>query len=82
MRALSLLESLLDLPPHELQKLGLLRSIRTFVGSMSSVHRDGVDIPLSFIRCAGEDGIETVPVCPQCLKEDPYISQTWHIRPV
>lgn len=82
MRALSLLESLLDLPPHELQRLALLRSNRTFVGGMSAVHRNGVDIPLSFIRYADEDGVETVPVCPQCLREEPYIRQVWHVRPV
>ncbi|MGS0824941.1 TniQ family protein [Shewanella sp. 0m-8] len=82
MRALSLLESLLDLPPHELQKLALLRSNRAFVGGMSAVHRNGVDIPLSFIRYADKDGIETVPVCPQCLKEEPYIRQAWHIKPI
>jgi len=82
MRALSLLESLLDLPPHELQKLALLRSNRTFVGGMSAVHRNGIDIPLSFIRNAGENGIESVPICPQCLKEKPYIRQVWHLKPV
>ncbi|GIU51747.1 hypothetical protein TUM4438_42480 [Shewanella sairae] len=82
MRALNLLESLLDLPRHELHKLALLRSNRTFVGGMSAVHRNGVDIPLSFIRYADEDGIEAMPVCPQCLKEEPYIRQAWHIRPV
>ncbi|WP_076538356.1 TniQ family protein [Shewanella sp. UCD-KL21] len=82
MRALGLLESLLDLPPHELQKLALLRSNKRFVGGMSAVHRNGVDIPLSFIRCADEDGIESLPICPQCLKEEPYIRQAWHIKPI
>ncbi|MCC4834543.1 TniQ family protein [Shewanella sp. 10N.7] len=82
MRALSLLESLLDLPPHELQKLALLRSNRTFVGGMSAVHRNGVDIPMSFIRYDAEDGVEALPVCPQCLKENPYIRQAWHLKPV
>ncbi|OBT04683.1 hypothetical protein A9267_17185 [Shewanella sp. UCD-FRSSP16_17] len=81
MRAFSLLESLLNLPPHELQKLALLRSNKRFVGGMSAVHRNGVDIPLSFIRYA-DDGIETVPVCPQCLKEEAYIRQVWHLKPV
>lgn len=82
MRVLNLLESLLDLPRHELHKLALLRSNRTFVGGMSAVHRNGIDIPLSFIRYADDDGIETLPVCPQCLKEEAYIRQAWHIRPV
>ncbi len=82
MRALSLLESLLDLPPHELQKLALLRPNRTFLGSMSAVHRNGIDIPLSFIRYVREDGVESVPICSQCLNEEPYIRQVWHLKPV
>ncbi|NRD72159.1 TniQ family protein [Shewanella sp. VB17] len=82
MRALGLLESLLDLPNYELQKLALLRSNRRFLGSLSAVHRNGVDIPLSFIRYGGEDGVESVPICPQCLQDEPYIRQAWHIRPV
>ena len=81
MRALGLLESLLGLPPHELEKIALFRSNRVFIGSSVAVHRSGIDIPLSFIRYANEDDVESVPVCPQCLKDEPYIRQVWHLKP-
>jgi len=79
MRALSLLETLLDLPRHELQKLALLKSNKTFNTSIA-LHRNGVDIPLKFIRYNGTDGISTIPVCPQCLSEEAYIKQSWHLK--
>ncbi|WP_242620349.1 TniQ family protein [Shewanella maritima] len=82
MRALNLLEFLLDLPPHELQKLALLRSNRNFVGGMTAVHRSGIDIPQSLFRYSGAEGVESVPVCPDCLREEPYIRQAWHLKPV
>ena len=79
MRALGLLETLLDLPRFELQKLALLKSDKKFNASVA-VHRDGVDIPLKFIRYNGADGKHAIPICPQCLAEEPYIKQSWHIR--
>jgi hypothetical protein len=79
MRALGLLESLLDLPCFELQKLALLKSDRKFNSSVA-LHRDGVDIPLKFIRYDGVGGISAIPVCPQCLAEEAYIKQSWHIK--
>ena len=79
MRALGLLETLLDLPRFELQKLALLKSDRKF-NSLIALHRDGLDIPLKFIRYDGEDGIFSIPVCPECLAEAPYIRQTWHLK--
>tara|TARA_R110002050_G_scaffold46605_1_gene109571 strand:- start:7497 stop:8723 length:1227 start_codon:yes stop_codon:yes gene_type:complete len=82
MRALGLLESLLGLPSYELQKLALLRSNKTFVGGMTAVHRNGIDIPLSFIRYASEDGVDAVPICPECLQEEVYIRQAWHLKPI
>lgn len=81
MRALGLLESLLGLPPHELEKIALFRSNRVFIGSNAAAHRNGIDIPFSFIRYANEDDVESVPVCPQCLKDEPYIRQVWHLKP-
>ncbi|WP_299489853.1 TniQ family protein [uncultured Shewanella sp.] len=81
MRALNLLESLLGLPSHELQKLALFKSNRLFLNALSAVHRNGIDIPLSFIRYAEENGIGTVPVCPHCLVDDAYIRQVWHLTP-
>ncbi|WP_434927380.1 TniQ family protein [Shewanella sp. HL-SH2] len=82
MRALGLLESLLGLPSYELQKLALLRSNKTFVGGMTAVQRNGIDIPLSFIRYASEDGVDAVPICPECLYEEAYIRQAWHLKPI
>ena len=79
MRALGLLETLLDLPRFELQKLSLLKSDRKFNASVA-LHRDGVDIPLKFIRFEGVDGKSTIPVCPHCLAEEAYIKQCWHIK--
>ena len=81
MRALVLLESLLSLPKYELQKLALFRSDRTFLGSTTAVFRNGADIPLSFIRYEGEDGISSIPICPHCLIESAYIRQIWHLKP-
>lgn len=82
MRALRLIETLLGLPYNELHKLALLRSSRLFLGSMVAVHRNGIDIPLSFIRYSADHGAETMPVCPQCLAEHTYIRQAWHLKPV
>tara|TARA_Y100001963_G_scaffold154653_1_gene243916 strand:+ start:4790 stop:6022 length:1233 start_codon:yes stop_codon:yes gene_type:complete len=81
MRALGLLESLLGLPPYELQKIALLRSNRTFSGGAAALHRYGVDIPLSFIRYENEENLESIPVCPACLNDEPYIRQVWHLKP-
>ncbi|MDP5129812.1 MAG: TniQ family protein [Paraglaciecola sp.] len=81
MRALGLLESLLGLPRHELQKIALFKSNRTFIGRAVAVHRNGTDIPLSFIRSKHEGNIESLPVCPLCLFEEPYIRQEWHLKP-
>ncbi|QYJ75324.1 TniQ family protein [Shewanella sp. FJAT-52076] len=82
MRALRLIETLLGLPHNELHKLALLRSSRLFLGSMVAVHRNGIDVPLSFIRYSADHGAEAVPICPQCLAENAYIRQTWHLKPV
>ena len=79
MRAVSLIEKLLELPPTELQKLALLKSDRKYNGA-AAVYRDGADIPLSFIRYNGEDGKGSIPVCPHCLAEEPYIKQSWHLK--
>jgi hypothetical protein len=79
MRALGLLETLLDLPRFELQKLALLKSDKKFNSSVA-VHRDGVDIPLKFVRSNGADGECALPICLYCITEEPYIKQSWHIK--
>lgn len=78
-RALGLLEGLLDLPRFELQKLALLKSDKKFNG-LTAVHRNGVDLPLKFIRYDNVDGKTSIPICPQCLAEEGYIKQSWHIQ--
>ncbi|MGI2171093.1 TniQ family protein [Shewanella sp. MF05960] len=81
MRALGLLESLLGLPQFELQKLALLKSDRTVIG-LSAVHKNGVDIPLRFIRYNSTIGVGAIPICPHCLSDEPYIRQIWHLTPI
>lgn len=44
------------------------------------MHRDGLDIPLSFIRYDAENGKSSIPVCPHCLAEEAYIKQSWHLK--
>ena len=79
MRALGLLESLLALPKFELKKLALLRAPWKSNNAVM-LHRDGVDIPLKFIRYRSENEIDAIPICPQCLVEEAYIKQSWHVR--
>jgi hypothetical protein len=81
MRALWLVESLLGLPKYELQKISLFRSNRTFSQGVVSVQRNGIDIPLSFLRFPNIDNVESIPICPQCIDEEPYIRQIWHLKP-
>lgn len=78
MRALELLESLLNLPKFELQKLAIFRSNRK-INSQSTVNWRGIDFPLSFVRY---EGVSTysIPICPECLRSEPYIRQVWHFK--
>lgn len=79
MRALGLLETLLDLPRYKLQKLALLKSDIKF-NSSAALYKNGVDIPQKFIRYHAEAAVDSIPVCPQCLAEEAYIKQSWHIK--
>ena len=79
MRALGLLEALLDLPRFELQKIALLKSDVTF-NSSAALYRNGVDIPQKFIRYQGNGKAYSIPICPHCLREEAYIKQSWHIE--
>lgn len=79
MRALGLLETLLDLPRYELQKLALLKSDIKF-NSSAALYKGGVDIPQRFICYHTEEAVDSIPVCPQCLAEEAYIKQSWHIK--
>lgn len=73
-RALRLLDNLADTQLPLLQ-LALLGSSTRFCFSHSSVFRQGTHIPLCFVRKNG------VPICPECLKENAYIPQVWHLTP-
>ena len=79
MRAFELLESLLNLPKFELQKLAIFRSNRKIINSQSTVYCRGIDFPLSFIRYDGSS-LYSIPICPECLKDAPYIRQVWHLK--
>ena len=39
-----------------------------------------MDIPLKYIRYSGIDGVGDIPICPQCLAEEAYIKQSWHLK--
>ena len=78
-RALELVESLLRLPKYDLLKLGLFRSDKSMLSSKAMLHRAGVDIPFSFFR-VDRDEDKSIPICPECIKDKPYIRQIWHLK--
>ncbi|GAA5132945.1 TniQ family protein [Thalassotalea piscium] len=78
MRAFELLESLLNLPKFELQKLAIFRSYKK-INSQSTVNWKGIDFPLSFVRYEGASPY-SIPICPECLRDEPYIRQVWHFK--
>lgn len=75
LRAFQLLDSLFDSDARPLMQHALLRSAVTFSPRLTSVFRDGIHIPLCFIRSS------YTAVCPACLAESPYIRQYWHLKP-
>lgn len=74
-RALRLIESLIDAEQSSLLKLAVMHSAVKFSGGRVAVFRDGVDIPRCFLRS------DNIPICPLCLEEDLYIRQHWHYLP-
>lgn len=78
MRAFELLEALLSLPRFELQKLAIFRSNKK-INSQSTVNWKGIDFPLNFVRYDGSSSY-SIPICPECLKDVPYIRQIWHFK--
>ncbi|MFT5760133.1 MAG: hypothetical protein ACI9LM_004917 [Alteromonadaceae bacterium] len=78
MRAFELLESLLNLPKFQLQKLAIFRSNKK-INSQSTVYWMGIDFPLSFVRYDGASSY-SIPICPECLRGEPYIRQVWHFK--
>ena len=78
-RAIELFESLLRLQRYELLKLALFRSDNQIFSPKTVLHRAGVNIPLSFLRDKATESF-SIPVCPECLKKEPYIRQVWHLK--
>ncbi|MGR5144817.1 TniQ family protein [Photobacterium sp. DNB23_23_1] len=75
LRAFQLLDSLLDSDARLLMQHALLHSAVTFSPHLTSVFRDGIHIPLCFVRSG------YTPVCSACLAESSYIRQFWHLKP-
>ena len=74
-RALRLIESLIDVQKSSLLKLAIMHSAVKFSGSRVAVFRDGIDIPRCFLST------NFIPICPHCLEEALYIRQQWHYLP-
>jgi hypothetical protein len=74
-KALLALSRLALKSPQQIVKLALLRGADTYSKGLVAVFRDGITYPRLFLRDEG------IPVCPDCLKESPYIRQYWHFHP-
>ena len=72
-RALALVEKLAGLETSTLTQLALMHFAIRFSGK-AAVFRSDIDIPCSFLRVAG------IPICTQCIKEQAYIRQFWHLK--
>ncbi|WP_067515292.1 TniQ family protein [Endozoicomonas ascidiicola] len=56
-----------------LLEMAVLKTSRRFGEKHTALFWKGLDIPRIFFRS------ESIPICPQCLKEKPYILVFWHI---
>ncbi|MBY6094671.1 TniQ family protein [Ferrimonas balearica] len=74
-RAIQLLQHLSRSQELPLLKLAVMHSSATFGNRRAAVFRDGIDIPRSFLRHKG------IPICPECLNEQSYVRQHWHLKP-
>jgi len=74
-RAFQLVQRLTDNEELPLLKLAITNSNIKYAKGLVAVLLNGVAIPRCFLRT------DTIPVCPECLKESPYIRQNWHIEP-
>ena len=74
-RAFQLVQRLTDNEELPLLKLAITNSNIKYAQGLAAVLLNGVAIPRCFLRT------DTIPVCPECLKESPYIRQNWHIEP-
>lgn len=69
------LENELELKQLNLLKSSLMHSDIKFLNQITSIQRDGIHYPRLFLRK------NTIPICPECLKEAEYIRQHWHFSP-
>ena len=71
--ALHLLSELCCKERISLLEMAVLKTSRNFGEKHTALCWKGLDIPRIFFRS------EDIPICPQCLKEKPYIPVFWHI---
>lgn len=71
--ALHLLSDLCCKERLPMLELAVLKTDRRFACHHTALIWKGIEIPRTFFRS------ENIPVCPQCLKEKPYIPVFWHI---
>ncbi|MEL6113845.1 TniQ family protein [Photobacterium sp. SP02] len=74
-RAMQLLDSLFEGDIKPFMGHAVLHSSVTFSPGLAAVFRDGLHIPRCFLR------EQCIPVCSQCLAEQSFIRQFWHIIP-
>ena len=74
-RVLLDLEKQLSLDNFGILRLVLANSKVLFSPEQKALHRSGIDYPYVFLRK------NSTPICPECLKEAPYIRQLWHFMP-
>jgi hypothetical protein len=74
-RVIKHLETELQLPRFQILRLALTSSNTTFSPDLKAVHRSGFDYPRIMLRK------QNIPVCPECLAEDSYMRQQWHLIP-
>lgn len=73
-RALMELAELTGCKGQTIQELILFRSPQQFSAQHQAVIYQGKLIPRLFLR------EQAVPVCPDCLRDEPYIRQLWHFN--
>ncbi len=71
--ALHLLSELCCKERMPLLEMAVLKTSRRFGEKHTALFWKGLDIPRIFFLSEG------IPICPQCLKEKPYIPVFWHI---
>ena len=76
-RAIKLIEQFACLEQGSLLDISILRTNLWF-GASRALSRNGVLFPKAVLR----DDSFSIPVCPECLKQLPYIRFDWHLKTV